>query len=288
MKINRFFETVLNAPPKNTRWSWGAIDSANKRVFLRVWDGANSFDKLNSKILVLNRGNLDPDDVKNHGFNERVAHLKLQAMGYTLYGVLCHHSGTQDRNAGLIQSFEKKSLLKLGPLHTVDGKVYADIDENILVADLAVPREIKIEQDLAELQSTKSIPETTQTLLIQARLGQGQFRKDLLVRYKRQCAVTGVTNIEILRASHIKPWCRSTNSERLDPNNGLLLTPSLDALFDRGFITFAKDGTVKVSNQLDERSRASLGPIESLAAKPNAGQIEYLKFHAAHVYRGDA
>ena len=52
MKINRFFETVLNAPPKSTRWSWGAIDYENRRVFLRVWDGPLNLDVAKRRILV--------------------------------------------------------------------------------------------------------------------------------------------------------------------------------------------------------------------------------------------
>jgi hypothetical protein len=50
-----------------------------------------------------------------------------------------------------------------------------------------------------------------------------------------------------LRASHCKPWRDSTNEERLDGENGLLLTPSIDHLFDRGFISFRSDGRLLVS-----------------------------------------
>ena len=83
---------------------------------------------------------------------------------------------------------------------------------------------------------------TTREALIDARLGQGKFRAEVGDRWDNVCAVTGCGIIELLRASHIKPWRASTNPERLDPENGLLLAAHADALFDRGLITFAAMG----------------------------------------------
>src|SRR5208282_3757783 len=82
--------------------------------------------------------------------------------------------------------------------------------------------------------------------VIQARRGQGIFRQRVS-NVERKCRITGVSNPEHLRASHCKPWRDSTNEERLDGENGLLLTPSIDHLFDRGFIGFEASGTLLVS-----------------------------------------
>lgn len=95
-------------------------------------------------------------------------------------------------------------------------------------------------QDLAQLDK-EQVDETTRKRLIDARLGQGNFR-ERLIEYWMGCAVTGLTLVNILRASHIKPWHLSSNFERLDAFNGLLLSPNMDALFDQGYISFTKQG----------------------------------------------
>ena len=56
---------------------------------------------------------------------------------------------------------------------------------------------------------------------------------------ERECRVTHVSDKRHLRASHIKPWRDADNRERLDRNNGLLLSPHIDHLFDQGYITFS-------------------------------------------------
>ena len=244
---------------------------------------------MRNRILILDRAGHDSKSGSHLGFKEREAHITLQANGYILYGVVCEHSGAQGKDAALIKSFDPDQLLVLGKLHeTRQGKFYADIDRTISTDELTIPRDLTLQRDLEAIYSNQIIPETTRLALIQARIGQGLFRLELMKRYNSSCAVTGIALPALLRASHIKPWAGSTNEERLDPENGLLLTPTLDVLFDRGFITFKKDGTVKICRQLDSSAKNQLGPIINLACKPTLAQAIYLKYHAAHVYRGDA
>lgn len=68
------------------------------------------------------------------------------------------------------------------------------------------------------------------------------------------CAVTGLAVPELLMASHAKPWEIASNAERLDGDNGLPLIPNLDKLIDKGFISFADDGTVMISTSVRNRS----------------------------------
>src|SRR5262249_54303546 len=100
---------------------------------------------------------------------------------------------------------------------------------------------------------------TTRRLLIEARLGQGRFRTDLIKRWDGACAVTGCRVQDILRASHIKPWRLANNRERLDPANGLLLSANMDALFDAGLVTFDSRGKMIVSSSLSAGERKRLG-----------------------------
>lgn len=127
--------------------------------------------------------------------------------------------------------------------------------------------------------------DTTRAALVQARIGQGPFRADL-VRYWGACAVTGVSEPAVLRASHIKPWRAASNAERLDPYNGLLLAAHLDALFDAGLITFDAKGQMLVSSLLAPEDRAQLGLADIMRLRGvEPAHQSYLEYHRAAVFR---
>jgi predicted restriction endonuclease len=118
-----------------------------------------------------------------------------------------------------------------------------------------------------------------------ARRGQGLF-KQRVMRIERACRVTGVIREEHLRASHCKPWRDATNEERLDGENGLLLTPSVDHLFDRGFIGFDGDGALIVSPVAHRESLQRMGIDPQRSTNVGAfssGQKRYLEFHRENV-----
>jgi len=114
------------------------------------------------------------------------------------------------------------------------------------------------EHELQRVQADQHVGETERKALVLARRGQGKF-KDNVMRIERACRITGIDRVEHLRASHCKPWRDSTNEERLDGDNGLLLTPNADHLFDRGFIGFDDNGDVLVSPVADRVSLAKMG-----------------------------
>ncbi|MDD9855677.1 MAG: HNH endonuclease signature motif containing protein [Gammaproteobacteria bacterium] len=122
--------------------------------------------------------------------------------------------------------------------------------------------------------------ETEKNAVVKARQGQGKFREELLKYWKNTCAVTGVNDEKMLRASHIKPWKDSDNKDRLNPYNGLLLTPNLDALFDQGLITFGDDGKIRISTQITERNLERLSVDRSMSLR-KIGE-EHKKFLAHH------
>jgi hypothetical protein len=108
------------------------------------------------------------------------------------------------------------------------------------------------------IEHDSGIQETEKEALVLARRGQGRFREGVQ-EIESHCRITRVDRPEHLRASHCKPWRDSSNSERLDPQNGLLLTPSIDHLFDRGFISFRTDGRVLISPVAHRESLARMG-----------------------------
>jgi putative restriction endonuclease len=95
-----------------------------------------------------------------------------------------------------------------------------------------------------DIRQNPEIPDTQRKAIIPARLGPGKFRANVQ-GVERACRVTKVDQLEHLVASHTKPWRDSTNEERLDGENGLLLTPTIDHLFDKGFIVYqVRDGRI--------------------------------------------
>jgi hypothetical protein len=134
----------------------------------------------------------------------------------------------------------------------------------------------------------RAVPGSTERrALILSRVGQGQFREDLMRVWNGRCAVTGLDLAPLLRASHIKPWRDSDNGERLDPYNGLLLSPSYDAAFDSGLISFAENGEPILTSELTPSRVEQLG-ISSTAriSGLQEGHRGYLDFHRKNVYRG--
>jgi hypothetical protein len=139
-------------------------------------------------------------------------------------------------------------------------------------------RETEIEKDVEALLA--SVAKGTDVLrLVQARIGQGSFRRDVLKMWGHACAVTGITELAVLRSSHIKPWRIATDAERLSPENGLPLIANLDALFDRGLISFDVSGHMHCSPELAQSDRKALGLPISLRKPPSSETLHFLQDH---------
>lgn len=142
---------------------------------------------------------------------------------------------------------------------------------------------LSIDTFLEDINYIIDIPLTTEKEnLVKCRVGQGEFREKLM-KYWRGCSVTNFQNIELLNASHIKPWSSSTNEERLDVYNGLLLIPNLDKLFDRGYISFDDGGKILISKFLKDYS--SLGVNKDMKINVEEKHKKYLSFHREKVFK---
>ncbi|MCJ8162317.1 HNH endonuclease [Acinetobacter zhairhuonensis] len=119
-----------------------------------------------------------------------------------------------------------------------DKKVFDKFQPGKKSQTFEVNPDENIDNEISTIQQSSSLAETEKERLIQSRLGQGQFRRDILKNFKSTCLLTGIKHESLLLASHIKPWSESTNDERIDARNGLLLSALMDKLFDRYFITF--------------------------------------------------
>ncbi|MBV7539410.1 HNH endonuclease [Duganella sp. sic0402] len=129
-------------------------------------------------------------------------------------------------------------------------------------------------------RSSKNITKTTREMLIQARLGQGKFRQDLITRWEGRCALTGLQNLNLVIASHIVPWALCDNEERLDVNNGLLLAAHIDRLFDQGLISFSNLGELQIASKLNAEDRDILGLNRYTKLRPlTSANQSYLTKH---------
>lgn len=132
-----------------------------------------------------------------------------------------------------------------------------------------------------DIKTDSSISQTERTSIIQSRVGQGVFRKQLMKKYGGSCIITGINHPNLLVASHIKPWAASSNDERLSVDNGLLLSATYDRLFDSGLITFNESGKIYLSSFIGSQniSRLNLNKDMHFNLQVSGKMAEYLEYH---------
>lgn len=139
---------------------------------------------------------------------------------------------------------------------------------------------------LADVKEYLNLSDTERDSVVKSRIGQGQFRESL-ISYWSSCAVTGCKDSRLLRASHIKPWSKSDVTERLSMYNGILLSPTLDACFDSGFISFDDSGVILVSVKMTEKDMKSLSihrDMKLSVIEPE--HKKYLAYHRGNIFKG--
>jgi putative restriction endonuclease len=149
------------------------------------------------------------------------------------------------------------------------------------------PMDLSRDQNEVEhaIEQRTDITATTKIQLVLARRGQGLFKANVRL-VERQCRITGVTDPRLLIASHIKPWSESSDFEKLDGNNGFLLSPHVDKLFDLGLISFTDSGQILVSPSLNfevlQRWRID---VQRPAGPFNQKQCQYLQHHRTERFK---
>jgi predicted restriction endonuclease len=94
------------------------------------------------------------------------------------------------------------------------------------------------------------------------------------------CRVTGLARQQFLVASHIKPWRDCDNRERLSGANGLLLSPHIDKLFDRHWISFDPSGQLLYEHEAAKEALRCWGVESANLIRPFTRDQE--TFMAAH------
>jgi putative restriction endonuclease len=169
--------------------------------------------------------------------------------------------------------------------HALIGLIGPPFDEALAMLtafpagpDVDEPEEPALEVDVSP---------TFREQLVKARRGQGIFRSNVLLA-ESACRVTGVSDPKHLRASHIKPWRDSNNSERLHRANGLLLSPHIDHLFDQGYVSFANDERLLVVPEVRSGLLDAWGiDVGARIGTFNSEQREFLEYHRINIFKAD-
>lgn len=159
----------------------------------------------------------------------------------------------------------------------VDKNIITNKEE--LCNNEAIEKAKKIEEEIVSL----NVDGASQKAIVNVRVNQEIFRNYLLKRYNR-CCLCGVENPALLIASHIKPWVESEPKEKLDVDNGFLMCPNHDRIFDKGYITFDDDGKIIISDRLTENDRVFLNVNSRMHIELTESNKKYLKFHRENVF----
>jgi hypothetical protein len=197
--------------------------------------------------------------------------------GNSQYGTLCGHIA---REVGFVSPGAQTYTIAESVERDHNGDAQCRMDDAATKAIEQAGWFSQVAEEKPEPMQPEKVPQTEREALIKARVGQGNFRTDVIALWGG-CAVTGCSMSKILVASHLVRWAAcATNQERLDPFNGLLLTPNLDKLVDPLLIAFNDDGSILLSNELTAEERAILGVSEKSKLRfVRPAMLPYLQKH---------
>jgi predicted restriction endonuclease len=136
--------------------------------------------------------------------------------------------------------------------------------------------------EVEQIKNDQTLTVLEKESIVLSRIGQGQFRDDL-IKLWNGCAISKFDDTRFLIASHIRPWKKSDNREKIDKYNGLLLLPTYDKLFDLGFISFDENGKILISKSLNNFDK--LGIDSNIVIDIKNENKKYLKYHRDEILK---
>ena len=214
---------------------------------------------------------------------------------WTRHEILAGHDGSRFlvamRSPTIARELEGEGLVAVEPTAGNAYACFAAADATRLHALLQriyqLARSLPPEPLVAFEARTRDLPRATEAeRLVVQRIGQDVFRESLMEYWGSRCPLTGITDPELLRASHIVPWAEcESDAERLDVHNGLLLSALWDAAFDRALVSFNDDGSVLAGHELSATARAALGVDSAPKLRLADGHRGRLARHRARLDR---
>ena len=177
-----------------------------------------------------------------------------------------------------------------GYLYPCNEQLSLKLLECISIQNVYAPEDEQLEFSIDEIKRTERTPlatfiaETESEAMMKIRRGQQQFRKRLMPVWHNKCPLCGIGLDVVLRASHSKPWKDSTDQERLDPFNGVLLCCNHDALYDKGLITFDGKGRLYISNEIAREDYLIYGLDEGIQISTVPENKPFFMWHKRNVF----
>ena len=257
----------------------------------------NKLEKTADKTLVTTATTGIPREIADYFFGRLLNSGEKLYLEFRVQGISSEAFIKCERRRHTLSLINQRNILGLNNLEIGKDKLVIENNEGLFSLST---REVDWEKEKTEFQTIQNInqrtdiTETEKEQLVKSRIGHGLYRNNLQ-QIESHCRFTGLTDTKYLIHSHIKPWAKSNDSEKLDGNNGLLLSPHIDKLFDGGYISFSDDGYILTSTRLNT-DVLSLWHIDNLInigaintsihiGKFNNKQKEYLHFHRMHVYK---
>lgn len=210
---------------------------------------------------------------------------------YTLFNQYVHvFSETEDnlfQYRGPARLRIKEAILNAAPDEKYSTWSYHLTIEGTLMNSESIAdtfAEAIIKNEDVEKNIPKGLKGYEREAVIKARINQTGFRQSLIRKYGK-CCLCGVKSTALLLASHIKPWKDSNEDEKGDENNGLLLCPNHDKLFDRGLISFNDDGTILISGQLSNTDQILMNVRSDMTIHVDVNMKKYLAFHRENCFK---
>lgn len=144
-----------------------------------------------------------------------------------------------------------------------------------------------------ELQGTEHLKGEYKLREVKTRVNQNVFRQIVIANYNGRCAITGIDIPDLLLASHIIPWSKN-EQERLNPENGICLSPLYDRAFDKGYIGINEKYEILLSPSLKKKTKeeyhakyfASLVGTKIIMPKKYYPKKKFLQFHMNEIFKG--
>ena len=285
--VNDNFKTLTYnfADKKNGISIRGKIQFFEPNIFVLI-KGSEYFNKqiANQKAF----GKLIMDlrfEVSKNSWSTDKGHCSKSSVNICFYAP----SGVYSFITGLSNQYHK------GYFWGIDGKALktkfnsvSDISEE-KINSLGISE--NIEKEIQKINDDPLLTPTEKDAIRKARIGQGKFRTDLLEYYEEKCVVSKINAPELLIASHILPWSESDNKQRVDKSNGLLLSSSIDKLFDNLLISFDDNGFMLISKKFKNKYKnyadimKKIGIYEEFINSEKSIEFDentkkYLKIHA--------
>lgn len=180
-------------------------------------------------------------------------------------------------NSGYLYPCNEKLAITL--LELISDKNIYQVDEEQL--------ELAIDTVRRPVHNTffSLITETEAEMKVKIRTGEQKFRRGLVPLWEHKCALCEIELTELLQAIRSKPWKDSTDFEKVDPYNGVLLCSNHGVLYHKGFIAFDGQGRLHISPELKEENYEKYGLRLNMKVPRKLENKPYFKWHKRKVFK---